>query len=121
MFADALQWAGLQHLAERNANELSGGERQRVALTRARILQPKLLLLDEPTSNMDSEARQQTCEMMARLKRDGVSILVSTHEIPQLIRLADIHLDLCEGHLQQQASTLAVVHKGDNIIPYISK
>ncbi len=114
--SDALEWAGLKHLASRNANELSGGERQRVALTRARILHPKLLLLDEPTSNMDSDARQQTYEMISRLKKDGVSILISTHENPALVRLADEHLNLSDGQLNKP--DISPVKQHDNVVPY---
>lgn len=114
--ADALDWAGLAHLASRNAHELSGGERQRVALTRARVLHPKLLLLDEPTSNMDSDARQQTYEMISKLKKDGVSILVSTHEFPTMARLADEHLILSDRKLT--GSAVSSIRPPDNVISY---
>lgn len=68
----ALSWAGLTHLANRNAKQLSGGEKQRVALTRARILKPKLLLLDEPVANMDLESREKTITLIQRLKFEGI-------------------------------------------------
>ena len=97
-----LQWAGLDHLASRNARELSGGERQRVALARARILCPRVLLLDEPTASMDSEAREQTWRMIRRLKNDGVSIVLSTHEYHTIAHLCDEHLCLEGGHLKPQ-------------------
>lgn len=77
---EALEWAGLADLAQRNARELSGGERQRVALTRARILSPQLLLLDEPTTGMDQASRSQTYGLIDRLADDGVTVYVSTHE-----------------------------------------
>jgi tungstate transport system ATP-binding protein len=114
--SDALDWAGLKHLASRNAHELSGGERQRVALTRARILHPKLLLLDEPTSNMDNYARQQTYEMISKLKHDGVSILLSTHEFPAMIQLADEHLNLSDGQLNKPV--IAPMKQRGNVVPY---
>jgi tungstate transport system ATP-binding protein len=75
-----LAWAGLTHLAERNAKRLSGGEKQRVALTRARILKPKLLLLDEPVANMDLESREQTMTLIQRLKFEGITTIVTSHE-----------------------------------------
>jgi len=101
--SEAMDWAGIGHLQLRNARELSGGERQRVAFARARILSPRVLLLDEPTANMDSEARVQTYRMIKRLKDDGVSILLATHEFHTVAHLCDSHLSLQGGILQQQA------------------
>lgn len=92
-----LAWAGLTHLAGRNARELSGGEKQRVALTRARILSPCLLLLDEPTANMDIESREQTVQLIQRLKREGVSSIVTTHEPQVANSIGDAHLHLCKS------------------------
>lgn len=92
----ALAWAGLQHLAERNAQQLSGGEKQRVAMTRARVLAPRLLLLDEPMANMDLESREQTLGLIRRLKSDGIAAIVTSHEpyISEII--GDEHLHLCK-------------------------
>jgi len=92
----ALAWAGLTHLAERNAKRLSGGEKQRVALTRARILKPKLLLLDEPVANMDMESREKTMTLIQRLKFEGVTSIVTSHE-PYFARLlSNDHRHLCK-------------------------
>ncbi len=82
----ALDWAGIGHLQLRNARDLSGGECQRVAFARARILSPRVLLLDEPTTNMDSVAREQTYRMIKRLKDDGVSILLVVWRYDLLVR-----------------------------------
>jgi len=112
---EALDWAGIAHLQLRNARELSGGERQRVAFARARILSPRVLLLDEPTANMDSEAREQAHRMIKRLKQDGVSILLSTHEFHSIAHLCDAHLSLESGSLQQQ--TIARKNSDRKIIP----
>ena len=114
--SEALDWAGIAHLQLRNARELSGGERQRVAFARARILSPRVLLLDEPTANMDSEARAQAHRMIKRLREDGVSILLSTHEFHTVAHLCDTHLSLesCSLHPQN------IVRKNSDrkIIPY---
>ena len=92
----ALSWAGLSHLANRNAKQLSGGEKQRVALTRARILKPKLLLLDEPVANMDLESREQTMTLIQRLKFEGITTIVTSHE-PNFARLlSNDHRHLCK-------------------------
>ena len=112
----ALDWAGIGHLQLRNARELSGGERQRVAFARARILSPRVLLLDEPTANMDSEAREQAYRMIRRLKEDGVSILLSTHEFHTVAHLCDAHLSLQSGSLQPQTIDQGGAER--KIIPY---
>ena len=100
--SEALDWAGIGHLQLRNAHDLSGGERQRVAFARARILSPRILLLDEPTSNMDSESRNQAYRMIKRLKEEGVSIIVASHEFHTIAHLCDDHLSLQAGRLQSQ-------------------
>ncbi len=78
--AEALDWSGLSSLARRNARELSGGERQRVALTRARIVSPELLLLDEPTAGMDRGARDQTFKLINTLVGEGIAVYLAMHE-----------------------------------------
>jgi tungstate transport system ATP-binding protein len=101
--AHALAWAELEHLADRNARELSGGERQRVALTRAWVLQPRLLLLDEPLANLDEESRERTHFLIARLKSEGTGIVLTSHEIRGVAALADAHLHLSDGRLSSRA------------------
>ncbi|HIF18254.1 MAG TPA: ABC transporter ATP-binding protein [Cycloclasticus sp.] len=95
----ALDWANLSHLAHRSAKQLSGGEKQRVALTRARILSPRLLLLDEPTASMDTDAKQQTSLLLQRLKSEGVSIMISSHETHTIDHIADRHLHIENGQI----------------------
>ena len=96
---EALGWAGLGQLRERNADELSGGQRQRLALARARVLRPRLLWLDEPTANLDRQARQQTWAMVEKLTGDGVGVLLATHEYPAVAALCARHLLLADGAL----------------------
>ncbi len=96
---DALAWAQLDHLVHRRAAELSVGERQRVALTRARILAPSLLLLDEITANMDENSRRRSLEMIADLKRSGSSVVFATHDHAPLAALSDTMLELDQGRL----------------------
>ncbi|HED12263.1 MAG TPA: ATP-binding cassette domain-containing protein [Gammaproteobacteria bacterium] len=98
---EALIWSKLEHLADRNAKQLSGGERQRIALARARILHPRLLLLDEPTSSMDQSACEQTFFLIRNLRHEGVAVVVTSHQIQQLRLLADRHLVLESGKLHE--------------------
>lgn len=94
--SQALAWAGIAHLAERNAQQLSGGEKQRVAMTRARVLTPQLLLLDEPMANMDLESREQTLSLIRRLKADGITAIVTSHEPYISEVIGDEHFHLCK-------------------------
>ncbi len=95
----ALATAQLGHLATRNARELSGGEQQRVALTRALVLAPKLLLLDEPLANLDEEARDRTCALIGELKAQRIAVVLTSHERLSLEALADYHYELDDGRI----------------------
>lgn len=98
--AQAMAWAGVLHLRDNLATTLSGGEKQRVALARARILQPKLLLLDEPTSNLDGAAREQVIELIPTLLAEGSSVIMACHD-RDLIALPQVQrLKLRDGRLQ---------------------
>ena len=114
--AEALAWAEIEHLQLRNAHDLSGGERQRVAFARARILSPQILLLDEPTASMDIESRGQTYNMIKRLKDEGVSIMIATHEYQTIAQLCDDHLFLESGALGRQPPEQANGER--KVIPY---
>jgi len=114
--SEALDWAGIGHLQLRNAHDLSGGERARVAFARARILRPRILLLDEPTANMDYESRGQAYRMIKQLKDDGVSIMIATHEFQTIAHLCDDHLSLESGVLKLQPMEKEVGER--KIIPY---
>lgn len=97
--AEALRWARLDHLAHRNARSLSGGEKQRVALTRARIVNPSVLVLDEPTTNMDQQSRISTYQLIDELRNEGMAILVASHDQTGFTPIADYHAQLVGGKL----------------------
>ena len=96
---DALEWAGLAEVAKHQAKTLSGGVQQRVAFTRAWILKPKILLLDEPMANMDIESREQACDLLKRMKSEGMSIVITSHDTNIIDGLIDIHFSLSDGKL----------------------
>ena len=95
----ALEWAGLSDVAKKQAKTLSGGVQQRVAFTRAWILKPKVLLLDEPLANMDIESREQVCDLLKRMKSDGMSIVVTSHDTNIIDGLIDSYFSLSDGKL----------------------
>ena len=76
----AMEWAGVSHLRASNPATLSGGETQRVALARAKVLEPSLLLLDEPTANLDGEAREQVLALIPTLINAGRSVVMACHD-----------------------------------------
>ena len=96
---EALEWAGLSDVAKQQAKTLSGGVQQRVAFTRAWILKPKVLLLDEPMTNMDIESREQACDLLKRMKSEGMSIVITSHDTNIIDGLIDIHFSLSDGKL----------------------
>lgn len=97
---DAMAWAGVTHLRDHRANTLSGGEKQRVALARARILRPKLLLLDEPTANLDGAAREQVIALIPTLVKEGSSVMMACHDRDLIALPAVQRLKLRDGRLE---------------------
>ncbi|MDQ9169162.1 energy-coupling factor ABC transporter ATP-binding protein [Oxalobacteraceae bacterium R-40] len=96
---EAMRWAGLIGVRNLPPRTLSGGEKQRVALARAKVVEPKLLLLDEPTANLDTAAREQVMQLLPQLTSMGTSVVIACHD-RELIRLSDaLRLDLREGRL----------------------
>lgn len=83
---EAMTWAGVHHLADIPPHKLSGGEKQRVALARARVLNPDVLLLDEPTANLDEAARGQVTELIKRICDNNHCVVIATHD-PELMAL----------------------------------
>jgi tungstate transport system ATP-binding protein len=102
---EAIAWAGIDHLRKSVPAYLSGGEKQRVALARARVLDPKLMLLDEPTANLDGAAREQVIALIPQLVAEGSSVIMACHDrdliaLPgvQRLKLRDGRLELREAH-----------------------
>ena len=76
----AMVWAGVTHLRSTHPARLSGGEKQRVALARAKVLEPRLLLLDEPTANLDGAAREQVIALIPALIEAGTTVVMACHD-----------------------------------------
>jgi putative spermidine/putrescine transport system ATP-binding protein len=98
---DRVRLAGL---GDRRPSQLSGGQQQRAALARALILQPKVLLLDEPLSNLDPTLRDEMRQLIHSLQREtGITTLVITHDQAEAVALADCIALLLDGRIAQNA------------------
>jgi putative ABC transport system ATP-binding protein len=97
-----LRAVGLEPRASHRPDQLSGGERQRVAIARATVLDPKLLLADEPTGNLDTASGRHVLEILERMNAAGLTLIVVTHD-PAVARRARRVLVLQDGR---------VVHRG---------
>ncbi|WP_318389005.1 ABC transporter ATP-binding protein [Enterobacter sp.] len=98
--AKALARVGLEAFADRKPSGLSGGQQQRVALARAIVGEPRVLLFDEPLSNLDSELRESLCTEMARLLRQlGTTAVYVTHDRREAEILADRIVHLSAGSI----------------------
>jgi len=95
----ALDDLGMGAYADRRPNQLSGGQQQRVAVARALAAEPKIILADEPTANLDSETGHALIELMRHLNREhGVTFVFSTHD-PRLLDSVDRIVRLEDGHV----------------------
>ncbi|GAA3749324.1 ABC-type Fe3+/spermidine/putrescine transport system ATPase subunit [Spinactinospora alkalitolerans] len=106
---EALELVGLSHAADRKPAELSGGQQQRVALARAVAIEPSVLLLDEPLSNLDARLRVQMRRELLRVQREtGVTAVLVTHDQDEALQLSDTMVILNSGRLEQQGDPRAV-------------
>jgi molybdate transport system ATP-binding protein len=102
-FAQVVDLLGLEALLERRPRDLSGGERQRVALGRALLTSPRLLILDEPTASLDRGRRQQIVPYLRRVRDDlGIPIVHVSHDLPELLQVTDELVLLDQGRVVAQ-------------------
>ena len=102
LVAEMLDLVQLNGLGARRPRDLSGGQAQRVALARALILRPKVLLLDEPLSNLDANLRADMRDLIRRVQRDlGLTTILVTHDQAEAVVMAD-HIALIQGGKLQQ-------------------
>ena len=98
---------GLEPRAQHRPDQLSGGERQRVALARATVMDPKLLLADEPTGNLDTASGRQVLEILEQMNAAGLTLIVVTHD-PAVARRAKRILVLKDGRVVFRGSGAAI-------------
>jgi iron(III) transport system ATP-binding protein len=106
---DVLRLMQMEHLAGRPATMLSGGQQQRVAIARALVFQPRVLLMDEPLSNLDAQLREQMrLELRALQQRLGITTIYVTHDQDEAMVLSDEIAVMHEGRLLQLAAPEAI-------------
>lgn len=86
---NAFEMTGIRHLADRVPHHLSMGQKKKVALASVLSLKPNILVLDEPTANLDPKSRNDIIEIIQKLNKEGITTIVSTHDINLLSKMAD--------------------------------
>lgn len=100
-----------QALFDRRPAQLSGGQRQRVGLIRALVLEPRLLVLDEPLSALDAANKASTIELLSDLTTDGIALLLISHDIGSVAAITDRTYVLWRGKIVEEASTKDLVRE----------
>ena len=112
----SLQRVRLDHLAQRMPKQLSGGQQQRVAIARALAIEPDILLLDEPLSNLDAKLRHQVREEIKTLQQDlGITTIMVTHDQEEALSLGDRLVVMQNGEVQQIGNGRDLYEKPENL------
>jgi ABC-2 type transport system ATP-binding protein len=116
--SELIELVGLGHVAGNRVRRLSGGERQRLSLAIALIGNPEVLILDEPTAGMDPEARRSTRDLVASLRDEGRTILLTTHDLGDAEHLADRVAILHRGRIVAEGSPEQLTTGGSTAIRF---
>ena len=103
LIQESLEHTGLTQLADRNARVLSGGEQQRLSIARAWVLEPKVILFDEPTAELDPSGSAVIEQLIETIAQQGTKIIMTTHDLGQAHRLASDIIFLHQGRLVEYA------------------
>ena len=116
MALEAAKLVQIQELMDRRPGELSGGQQQRVAIARALVKMPRILLLDEPLSNLDARLRLQTREEIRRIQRStGITTVFVTHDQEEAMSISDLIVVMKDGVIQQTGAPQAVYDDPANL------
>lgn len=108
----ALEMVQLAHLAHRKPRELSGGQQQRVALARALVIEPSILLLDEPLSNLDAKLRDEMRGQIRSLQQQlGITAVLVTHDQVEALSMCDRVVVMRSGHIEQSGTPTEVYER----------
>lgn len=108
---ELLEWVGLSKEKDKKPNTLSGGQQQRIAIARAVIARPKLILADEPTGNLDDEIGFRLMGLFEQLNRMGTTIVIATHNQSIIEQFAHPCLRLRNGTVYQDTETFKIAQK----------
>jgi zinc/manganese transport system ATP-binding protein len=104
---DVLEQVGLRHLVNQSFFSLSGGQKQRILIARALMVRPKILILDEPLSGVDSESQATITELLLKINREeGKAVFFSSHDLRMVRRVASKVLRVDGGRLAWEESTM---------------
>ena len=101
-----IEQVGLKEWGHQLANDLSGGQQQRVAIARALVMQPALVLADEPTGNLDTVSADNVFTLMRQVSSSGTAFLIVTHD-PRLAARCDRVIELVDGRIQKDEAIIA--------------
>ena len=108
---EALEMMGIEQYADRYPHQLSGGQQQRVALARALVMEPKIILFDEPLSNLDARLRvKMRGEIRALQRRLGITAIFVTHDQSEALTMADVIVVMSAGRVEQIGSPWDIYH-----------
>lgn len=122
----AMAWTGIADLADRSPYALSGGQQQRVALTSIFVMEPQVMVLDEPTSQLDPIGTRQVLQVVKEMSERGVTVLLAEHKVEWIAEFADRVIALYEGEIFLQGTPAEVLtapeltEMGFNISRYTS-
>ncbi|AKD25634.1 ABC-type multidrug transport system, ATPase component [Polynucleobacter duraquae] len=97
-----MEQIGLSHLANSPAHKLSAGERQKLCLGRAILQKPNLILLDEPTANLDPNTTEQVEEIIRQFKSQGSDVIFTSHQLAQVQRIAEYIIFIDQGQIKEK-------------------
>ena len=113
---EALELVQISHLADRKPNELSGGQQQRVALARAFVIEPSVLLMDEPLSNLDAKLRVQMRSVIKKLQRRlGITTIYVTHDQEEALAISDRIAVMKDGVIQHVGTPRDIYQRPKNV------
>jgi len=106
---ESLRQVGLEGLEDRSPFELSGGQQQRLAIATVLAVRPEIIVMDEPTAQLDPVGKTEVLETMRALNKEGYTIIVAEHEIEELATFADRIVTISEGRIILEGSTRDVL------------
>lgn len=115
--ANVLKMLRIEHLRDKNPFELSGGQRQRVALASIIVMEPQILVIDEPTSQLDPQGTEEVFEMIRIMKEKGKTIILVEHKIELIAEYADHILLMHDGTIVMEGATQDVL-SNERVLDY---